>query len=302
MSSNIDQKLSDHEDNETQAQLAFSSSASSLDSLGGALIGLAAEQAGVIATDQLGALGFSDALVYHYVRSGRLDRVQRGIYRLAALPLDPQEEYVAAWLWSGRRGLLSHESALALHELSDALPARIHITLPGRRSDFHRKIPDLYVVHFSDVPERDRTRIGAVPLTRPARTVLDVAADHGDADLVEQAIGQGIARGLFRLREVAAAAAYTASLQEARGFSADDEALLAGRFHLGLRGRFASAPPADWPGLAAAVAERYGARLVRQVRPARGREVLLELSFRRPPDEASQETLRRDMGRTLGWT
>jgi hypothetical protein len=43
--------------------------------------------------------------------------------------------------------------------------------------------------------------------------VLDVAAGHGDAGVVTQAIDQGIRRGLFQAADVAPAAAYVAAAQ-----------------------------------------------------------------------------------------
>jgi predicted transcriptional regulator of viral defense system len=35
------------------------------------------------------------------------------------------EELVTAWLWSERAGVMSHQTALSLHGLSDVLPAQI---------------------------------------------------------------------------------------------------------------------------------------------------------------------------------
>jgi hypothetical protein len=44
--------------------------------------------------------------------------VRRGIYRLVHFPAGQHEELVVAWLWSERVGIVSHQTALALHELS----------------------------------------------------------------------------------------------------------------------------------------------------------------------------------------
>lgn len=176
---------------ETQPEVEFHSSGAQWD----ALYEVANAQAGLFAIDQAQAIGFSDQLLSKHARGGRLERLHRGIYRITRLPPHEHEEYVFAWLWSGRRGVISHESALLLHGLSDALPSRIHLTLPGARAEFHTKVPETFIVHFGEVPEAERAWLGAVPLTRPARTINDVARDHGDAILVEQAIEQGIRRG-----------------------------------------------------------------------------------------------------------
>jgi hypothetical protein len=37
---------------------------------------------------------------------------------------------VVAWLWSDKQGVFSHQTALALHGLSDTLSAKAHLSLP----------------------------------------------------------------------------------------------------------------------------------------------------------------------------
>ena len=53
------------------------------------------------------------------------------MYRLVEFPTGEHEDLVIAWLWSDRAGVFSHDTALALHNLSDALPAHLHMTLPA---------------------------------------------------------------------------------------------------------------------------------------------------------------------------
>ncbi|HEY0713455.1 MAG TPA: hypothetical protein VGF45_12330 [Polyangia bacterium] len=43
------------------------------------------------------------------------------------------EELVTAWLWSDRAAVLSHQTALALHGLSDILPAHGSALSPSRQ-------------------------------------------------------------------------------------------------------------------------------------------------------------------------
>ena len=42
----------------------------------------------------------------------------------------PNEDLFIAWLETGPNSVISHDSALALYDLSDALPAAIHLTVP----------------------------------------------------------------------------------------------------------------------------------------------------------------------------
>src|SRR6187431_1886442 len=83
----------------------------------------ASAQDGHFSTQQAAQAGYSSQLLLKHIRSGRVARVRRGIYRLVHFPAGEHEELVIAWLWSERAGVVSHQSALALHGLSDALPA-----------------------------------------------------------------------------------------------------------------------------------------------------------------------------------
>ena len=63
------------------------------------------------------AHGLSDALISYHTKTGRFERVLLGVYRLTSAPISPVDEYFLAWLWTNRRGAISHESALALYGL-----------------------------------------------------------------------------------------------------------------------------------------------------------------------------------------
>lgn len=167
-----------------------------------ALYELAAGQEGYFTTRQAGSVGYSRPLLDHHVKSGRFTRARRGVYRLVEFPTGEHEDLVIAWLWSGRVGVFSHDTALALHELSDALPARLHLTLPASWTKRRLRVPDDVRVHFADVPDHERGWSGAVPVTTPLRTLRDCGAAHLPPDLLAQAVRDGIARGLFGRAEV----------------------------------------------------------------------------------------------------
>lgn len=156
----------------------------------------ASEQGGMFTARQALEAGYSKQLVAHHVRADRFSRVRRGIYRLVYFPPTEHEDLVVAWLWSERAGVVSHETALALHGLSDVLPARIHLTLPAawRRRRF--RVPAGVVLHHADVPSAERTWFGAVPTTSVRRTLRDCAVDGLAPDLLRQATQQALGRGL----------------------------------------------------------------------------------------------------------
>jgi predicted transcriptional regulator of viral defense system len=166
------------------------------------LYSCAAGQAGYLTKHEAAEAGFSPRLVQFYVNTGKLERVGRGLLRLVHFPVSEFEELVPLWLWSARMGVFSHETALMLHDLSDALPAKCHMTVPVAWRKRRLRVPPGLVVHCNDVPEQAREWRGAVPMTKPLQTVLDCIAEHVQPDLIEQAIDQGVRRKLFRRNDV----------------------------------------------------------------------------------------------------
>jgi len=157
----------------------------------------AESQDGHFTTEQARDAGYSPQLLVKYLASGKVRRVRRGIYRLKHFPPGQHEDLVVLWLWSGRAGILSHETALMLHDLSDVLSARVHLTVPPEWRERRLRVPDGVVLHYAKVLERDRTWVGTVPVTSPARTLADCAADHISPEFVSSAVRQALARGLI---------------------------------------------------------------------------------------------------------
>jgi predicted transcriptional regulator of viral defense system len=154
-------------------------------------------QQGYFTTTQARACGFRGNLLNHHVRAGRFQRVYRGVYRLRDYPSSPREEVMAAWLAVGKeRGVVSHESALDLLDLSDVIPDEIHLTVP--RSTRHPPALPGVRIHTTtrDLQPGDTVVRDGITLTSPARTIVD-AADAGMApEQIEMAVRQAIARGL----------------------------------------------------------------------------------------------------------
>lgn len=157
----------------------------------------AAQQQGHFTISQAADAGYSRQLLQHHIRKGRVARTRRGLYRLTHFPPGDQEDLVIFWLWSQCQGVFSHQTALFLHDLSDALPGRVHMTLPPEVVLRRRSVPAGLRIHPGSVPAPDRTWSGAVPVTRPLRTLRDCLDASVSPELVHQAIGTGLARGLF---------------------------------------------------------------------------------------------------------
>lgn len=159
---------------------------------------MAAGQSGYFTAAQAHEAGYSDQLLGYHCREGRVQRVLRGVYRLVHFPPSDHEDLVALWLWSERVGVFSHETALALHQLSDAMPSAIHMTFPLRWEERRMRYPRPLVPSFGTVDVADRSWIGPVPVTSPLRTIKDCRTAHVEPDLVDQAVEEALDRGLFR--------------------------------------------------------------------------------------------------------
>lgn len=159
-------------------------------------------QEGYFTTQQAAEVGYSSQLLLKHIRAGRVARTRRGIYRLVHFPVGEHEELVIAWLWSEKTGVISHQTALALHGLSDILPTQEHLTLPRSWRSRRFRIPDGVVLHHADVPSEDRAWFGAVPITNPRRTLNDCAREKLLPELLRQASQQAVRRGIVTKSEL----------------------------------------------------------------------------------------------------
>lgn len=174
----------------------------------------AAAQEGLFTTAQAAEAGYSPQLLAHHLARQRVTRVLRGVYRLIRFPPGEHEHLVAIWLWTGRQGVFSHETALSLHGLSDVLPAKAHLTLPRAWRARRLRFPHGVVPHYADVPENDRVWVGAVLVTHPARAVLDCAETRLSPDLLRQAFEEGLEQGLFSAEMVSGARKYLDTFEQ----------------------------------------------------------------------------------------
>jgi predicted transcriptional regulator of viral defense system len=167
-----------------------------------ALYAIAATQEGQFTTQQAATAGYSPPLLDHHQKAGRITRIRRGIYRLVHFPPGEQEEFVTAWLWTDAEGVFSHETALLLQGLSDALPSKIHLTLPVSWQHRRFRVPEGLVLHHANISPMERGWVGAVPVTTIPRTLNDCALTGVAPDLLRQAAQQALSRGLVTKPEL----------------------------------------------------------------------------------------------------
>jgi very-short-patch-repair endonuclease len=155
---------------------------------------VAGRQRGLITHGQLLGLGVSSSAIGRAVARGRLHRVHHGVYSVIARPaLPPLAAEQAALLACGPRALLSHASAAALWGLAPAPPGPVTVTLVGTEKG--RSRPGIVVHRVRTLDRRDARRHSSLPVTSPARTLLDRAPTL-DARALERELDEALVRRL----------------------------------------------------------------------------------------------------------
>jgi predicted transcriptional regulator of viral defense system len=158
---------------------------------------VAADCYGYVTVEQAKDVQVSPKTLHAMVRRGTLEHVSTGVYRVAAIPPSARAELMEASLWPRLAlGVISHDSALVLHGLSDVNPAKIHITVP-RKHRIVRTVPPLYVIHHAELGTSEVEYVDGIPATSPLRTIMDCSRAHLGPSLIKQAIDDGVRRGLF---------------------------------------------------------------------------------------------------------
>jgi REase_MTES_1575/Transcriptional regulator, AbiEi antitoxin len=165
---------------------------------------IAARQHGVVARTQLRQLGLKETAIARRLEAGRLHPVHRGVYAVGHPLLSRHGRWTAAVLACGRGAVLSHGSAAALWELRPAAGTGIDVTVPGTG---RRRRPGVTIHRARGLSAEELDVHRGIPVTTPARTVLDLAATLAPRAL-EHLLDQAEILGLAdepALRTVAAA-------------------------------------------------------------------------------------------------
>lgn len=173
-----------------------------------ALYRLAESQAGHFTTQQALATGMTRSTLRHHARpGGRYERIRRGLYRLRHFPTSPHEHVVAAWLpLRETDAVVSHDTALELYGLSDVIPDAVHISIP-RATRGRRPRPGVRFHTVERPPTATEIRVVyGIPVTTPARTIVDALEMGAQLEQIELAVQQAIDRGLTTPRRLRTAA------------------------------------------------------------------------------------------------
>jgi putative AbiEi antitoxin of type IV toxin-antitoxin system len=164
-----------------------------------ALLRLAARQHGLMTAAQLASLGYTKDGILRRLRAGMLFRVHRGVYAVAGTRDCFEFRVTGAVLAAGEGAVASGRCAAALFDLRRIRCDVPEVTVSGRKAP---RIDD-FRSHRRDVlTAADRTKIGVIPVTSPAWTLLDLAADGIDRMRIGGGLDDVLVRKLASLRAV----------------------------------------------------------------------------------------------------
>jgi predicted transcriptional regulator of viral defense system len=163
------------------------------------LFEVAESQQGYFTASEARKLGYDYPHQYFHVKQGNWVRVDHGIYRLKKFPAAAQEDLMRWWLWSRKKAVISHDSAAALYELGDLLPSKIHLTVP---LDFRKTPTKNLILHRADLSKSEIERRDGLPVTKPLRTLLDLARSHLDDERLSAVVKDAIKKGLVGRKEL----------------------------------------------------------------------------------------------------
>jgi Transcriptional regulator, AbiEi antitoxin len=143
---------------------------------------LADRQHGYVAHGQLLELGLSSSGIGRRVHAGRLHRRYRGVYTVGHRRTGIEGEWWAVVLAFAPDGVLSHVSAGAAWEILRSSALHVTVSRNGRA-----RRPGVVVHHRRSAPD-EVTELNGLPITTPARTLLDLAASGLNRTRLEVAV------------------------------------------------------------------------------------------------------------------
>jgi very-short-patch-repair endonuclease len=162
-----------------------------------AIAALAGRQRTIVGHDQLLGMRCGRRRIARWVSRKRLHAVFRGAYSVVSGPLPPLAREQAALLVCGERTFLSHRTAAAIWGLQRTFPAKVEVSVVGRRCEHE----GILVHRIQAIDQTEVRRHEGLWVSSPARAVLELAATASTAELAT-AIDEGLAARLFTPQEL----------------------------------------------------------------------------------------------------
>jgi hypothetical protein len=146
---------------------------------------LAERQGGIVAHAQLRSLGLGAAAIQRRVRAGRLHPRFRGVYAVGHRHVGPEGLLWAAVLACGPGAVVSHVSAAAAWDMLASAARTVDVTvgLGGRK-----RRRGLRLHRTRALADDEVTTLRGLPITTPARTLLDLGATGLNAERLAAAL------------------------------------------------------------------------------------------------------------------
>ena len=164
------------------------------------LLEIAQKQNGYFTSLQALKSGYSYRLQNYHKEQKHWLEIERGLCRITNFTSSQFDDLVRYSLWSrdkkgNPQAVISHESALVVHELGDVMPAKVHIIVPPK---FRKETPDGIICHKENIKLEEVEKRGGFNVTTPLRTIIDVAKSNISLEQLEQVIRDGLDKGLVR--------------------------------------------------------------------------------------------------------
>lgn len=141
---------------------------------------LAGRQSGAFSFGQALELGFSSSTIGRRLASRTWERRHAGVYVIGGTPRSRLQDLWVAVLAVGRQAVITHESAALIHGAERLPPHPITLTVPHGG---HHALAGLFVHQIDDLAAAHRTNHRGLPVSTPARAVVELGATQRDTEL-----------------------------------------------------------------------------------------------------------------------
>ncbi len=157
---------------------------------------------GLFTTTQAEAVGVARKQLVRLASAGVVERVSRGVYRMAGAPPATHEPIYATWLALGGATTARTESGVAplvaggttaavVHEIGDFLPDQLDFIVPRRKGT---RLPDIRL-RVRDLTPDEVFPVNGLPALTVERTIIDLIGIGTDTSLVTDALQAAIRQG-----------------------------------------------------------------------------------------------------------
>lgn len=162
---------------------------------------IALDQHGYVTASQADQIGVSRPSLSYLTKNERIERVQRGIYRIPQVPATRYDALHLALLWTNAaEAALSHDTALDAWRVCDINPVKIHVTIAKDRR-INKAGGENCVVHKHDILPNQVTWWEQMPTVNLSTAIEQCISRGVSSHVLLQALENGQAQRMLTKRE-----------------------------------------------------------------------------------------------------